>query len=175
MGLFGIATYYRAGKYRNGQKIVSISTITESGDPKTSMNAFSPGIEINPANGENLVFTRIKNSSSFLVTIGGINQKIAPDTDRGERRIYSVSSDGETIKAIAKFKNDGVLELNGATDSAVKFADLKTGFDALVTFVNAHIHPFVGLAPGVPGTTAATTPGSTADIDGAESADIKLS
>ena len=167
MGLMGIAADYRAGKYRGGTKTVSISTINESADPKTSLNCFSPGIEINPANGENLVFVRIKGSSSFLVTIGGINQNIAPDTDRGERRIYSVSADGETIKAKAKFKNDGTLELNGASSFAVKFEELQTALNALVVAINTNLALKLD-GGGTAGTTSIS-------LTPAKSADVKLS
>ena len=171
MGLFGKVVDYAVSKYRKSENNVAITTVNESADPKTVLNCFSPGIEICPANGEQLVFTRIKGSSSFLVSIGGVNQKIAPDTARGERRIYSVSSDGETIKAIAKFKNDGVLELNGATDSAVLFSQLETAFNTLKTEFNVHTHP---TAPSGPISPPSNAP-SGADITLAESADVKLS
>lgn len=167
MGLMGIASDYRAGKYRGGERTVSISTINESADPKTSMNAFSPGIEINPANGENLIFSKIKDSNSFLVTIGGVNQKIAPDTARGERRIYSVSADGETIKAVAKFKNDGTLELNGASSFAVKFEELETALNSFVAAVNVAFTAKLDGGGSSPALSITLTP--------AKSADVKLS
>ncbi len=183
MGLLGIVTDFVVGKFLKGNKNVGIATITESADPKTAMNCFSPGIEINPANGENLVFTKIKGSSRFLVSIGGINQNIAPDTDRGERRIYAVSSDGETIKAKAKFKNDGTLELNGATDSAVLYAGLQTAYDEIQTQYNDLISRFAAWTP-VPSDGGAVLKAllsappalsSTGDITASESADVKLS
>lgn len=116
MGFFSKCTGYSTGNYYGGENTVAIHEATTGGKARTSLSAFAPGIEINPADGENLIISRIGNSDSFMVTIGGTNQKIAPDTERGERRIFSVSEDGETIGAIAKFKNDGSIILQ-STDA----------------------------------------------------------
>ncbi len=184
MSIFSNVVGYLVDKYRGSSNDVAIHQIESGAKPETSLSCLGPGIEINPANGENLVITKIKNSSSFVVSIGGVNQNIAPDTDRGERRIYSVSENGETIQAIAKFKNDGTLELNGATDSAVLFSKLQTEFnklnskyDDLVTKYNAHTHPYVDTPIGASVTSPTTSSGtpSDADISQAESADVKLS
>jgi hypothetical protein len=163
---------YLVDKYRGGSRNVAIHQVTSGAKPETSMSCIGPGIEICPANGENLVITKIGDSNSFVVSIGGVNQNIAPDTARGERRIYAVSTDGSEIKAVIKWKNDGVLELNGATDSAVKFADLKSGFDTLKSDFNAfltHVHGVAGTPPVPPAVP------STASIDSSESDDVKLS
>lgn len=172
MGLLAVATGYRVGKYLDGSKDVAIHQFKAGGKAQTAMSCMGPGIEINPADGENLVITRIGNSDSFVVSIGGTNQKISPDTARGERRIYSVNEAGDTIAAVAKFKNDGTMELNGATDSAVLFSELKSGFDQLVSDFNSfltHVHGNAGTPP-----TPVVTP-STASVDSSESADVKLS
>lgn len=171
MGFLAVAAGYKKDKYLSGTKTVAISEVKMGAQPYTAQHCFGPGIEINPANGENLVISRMKGSSRYMVTIGGVNQDILPDTDRGERRIYSVSSDGATIKAIAKFKNDGVLELNGASSFAVKFEELETAFNTLKSEYNLHNHP---TAPTGPVTPPSNAP-SAADITPAKSADVKLS
>ena len=104
-------TGYIKDKYRGGSKTVSISKIKARSNDYTSQNMFSPGIEINPADGEQLVIAKIDDSSSYMVSIAGTNQEIEPDTDRGERRFYSVTPDGSEIKAIIKLKNDGEIEI----------------------------------------------------------------
>ena len=183
MSKFSNVVGYVVDKYRGGSRNVAIHQVKSGAKPETSMSCIGPGIEINPANGENLVITQIGNSNSFVVSIGGVNQNIAPNTARGERRIYSVSEDGETIKAIAKFKNDGVLELNGATDSAVKFSGLQTAYDELKGKYNDLISRFTAWvpAPGDGGTalkvllTAPPVLTSAGDITASESADVKLS
>ena len=153
--------------YERGTKTVSISKFQEGGDSLTAMNCFAPGIEINPANNENIVITQIKNSTSFIVSVGGINQNIEPDTNRGERRIYSVSEDGRTIKAVAKFKNDGTLELNGADSYAVKFEELETALNSFKTSVN---NQFLTKLDG-----AGSIGGATVNITPAKSDSVKLS
>jgi len=94
--------------------------------------------------------------------------------DLGEKRIYSTSADGQTFKVYVYLRNDGIIEINGASDFAVRYSELETAFnqlksdfDALVTAYNAHAHP-AGSPPG--NTGAPLTPGnpSTADISGAK-------
>lgn len=183
MSIFSNVVGYLVDKYRGSINDVAIHQVESGAKPETSLSCIGPGIEINPANGENLVITKIKNSSSFVVSIGGVNQNIAPDTARGERRIYSVSENGETIQAIAKFKNDGTLELNGASDSAVLYSPLETAYNELQTQYNKLIGIFNAWVP-VPndggaalktGLTGAAPLDSIGDITGTESADVKLS
>lgn len=187
MGVMATVTGYFVDKFRGGSKDLSISKIKAEGNDDTVLNCLGPGIEFSPADGERLVIRKVNNSNSYMVAIGGINQNIEPDCDRGERRIYSVSSDGAEIKAIAKFKNDGVIELNGASDSAVLFSELKTGFDKLVEDHNdlvskfsSHIHvttATIGASPtpGVISPISTIVASSTASIDSSESENIKLS
>jgi hypothetical protein len=175
MGLYALCTGYINDKYKDSDSAVSQSKINQGGNQYAAMNCFAPGIEINPADGEFLVIDRINGSDSFMVSIGGINQNIAPSCARGERLIYSVSSDGKTKKAAILFKNDGTLVLNGGDKTAVHFAELKTGFDKLKEDFNnflSHTHP--GVTSGSSSTGAPTAIPSTASIDDAESDTILL-
>ena len=100
----------------------------------------------------------------------------------GEKRIFSTDADGVLSFAL-HLKNDGTAEFGGDADFMVRYNELETGFNALKsdlnTFIstfNAHVHPFVGLAVGVPGiTTPTTTAGSpsSADISGEKINEIK--
>ena len=114
---------------------------------------------------------------SLDIIIGAFNYKVPLPTNPGDSKVYSTDADGNE-KATCKFLNDGTIEINGNADNAVAYTDLKTAFDqlksdfdGLVTIFNAHTHPFVGVGPGNPGTTAVTltldTP-STADMSGAK-------
>lgn len=176
MGLFALCTGYLAEPFRDGDTNVSQSKVSHGNNDYSVMNCFAPGIEINPADGEFLVVDRLNDSSSFMVSVGGINQNIAPSCQRGERKIYSVSTDGKTIKASALFKNDGSIVLNDGTKSSVRFAELKAGFDQLKsdfnTFASSHVHSGVTTGSGSSGTATATP--STASIDTAESATVKI-
>lgn len=201
MSIFSKISGYSVGKFKNSKNNVAIHESVSGGKPQTSMSGFAPGLECSPADGENIVITKIEGSNSFVISIGGTNQNIAPDTNRGERRIYSVSEDGKEIKAVAKFKNDGVLELNGATDSAVLYSELETSYNELNDKFNALISVLEPIFTGSPilepgnGSPSAlqaailaawnaayltfvppvTTLESTGDITPAESADVKLS
>jgi len=106
-----------------------------------------PGIEFNPGKGEKLVVVPINGSDSYMVTIGGVNENIAPDCSAGERRIYSVSEDGETLKAFAKFKNDGVIELNGNDNFAVLYTELATAFNELQDHYNEVVNSLITWVP----------------------------
>lgn len=164
---YSVVTGYIKGFFSGGKKEVSISKVQYKGNNGQVLNCFGPGIEICPADGENLIITPVNNSGSFIVSIGGINQNISPDTARGERRIYSVSSDGAEIKAIAKFKNDGTIELNEATSFAVKYDELVTALNTFKTAINSE------LALKLDGAGSAGT--VTIDISSAKSDKVKLS
>lgn len=173
-------------KNLDGENPVSMSQGTSLNE-HTVQNMCFPGIEFKPAKGEKLVIVPINGSDSYMVAIAGTNEKIAPDCEAGERRIFSVNDDGTELKAFAKFKNNGIIELNGNDNSAVLFNELKTAFDTqksayddLVSKFNAHIHittATIGLSPvGVISAVTVLEQGSpsTADIDPSKSENVLL-
>jgi len=177
LSIFATVTGYLKETFRGGTKTVSISKVSAGANNYSPLNAFAPGFEICPADGEHLVITKIENSESFMVTIGGINQNIEPITNKGERRIFSVSANGLEIKAQALFKNNGTLVLNDGEESAVMFSKLKEGFDQLKSDFNtflSHVHSGGTLALGLTGPASPPATPSTASIDDAESATVKL-
>lgn len=123
MSLFSLVVGYAVEKYLNSKNIVAVHQVMVDGKPETIMSGFAPGIEINSADGENLIIENIKGASNFKVAIGGVNQLIAPDTARGERRFYSVAEDGKTIKAVIKLFNDGEVKVSNANGSVSLGAD----------------------------------------------------
>lgn len=134
------------GKYRGGQKDSIISKVTAKGNTYQSKNAFGPGIEINPAQGERLILSKIDDSDSYLVSIAGLSDSVAPDTNPGERRFFSVDT-SLALAAYLKLKNTGILELNGNDNFAVLFNELLTEFNELqskyndlATKYNSHTH-----------------------------------
>lgn len=184
MAILSIVKGYLSDLFRGGSKTVAIHQSSSKGKDETSLSCFAPGIEINPANGENLVLAKIGNSNSFVVSIGGTNQNIEPDTERGERKFYSVSEDGKTIKAILKLKNDGSAELkndsgsyiidstgihtvNEGTDNSVRYSELNTAFtnqdtatngefSKLSATISAMVTAFAALGVTIPPYTQAT-------------------
>jgi hypothetical protein len=75
-----------------------------------------------------------------------------------------------------KFNKDKELVLLEGTDFAVKFNELKAGFDQLVNDFNAHIHTTTATvgAGTTPGIIAPTSPPSIADISSSKVERVKL-
>ena len=136
-----------------------------------SKNAFAPGFEINPGVGERIIITKIDNSDSYLVNVGGISENVAPDTESGERRLFSVNSAGN-LSSFLKLTNTGHLELNGNDNFAVLFNELleefnklNTKYDDLVQKYNAHTHPYVDTPVGAATTSPTLSTGTASDAD----------
>lgn len=88
----------------------------------------------------------------------------------GEKILYSRDSAG-VVKATVKLLKDGIIELNGNTDFAVAFNDLKAGFDSLKSDHNTfltHVHGASGTPPVPPAIP------STASVDASKVAEVKL-
>ena len=88
------------------------------------------------------------------IIVGTQNYKIGKSIDKGELFLYSVVNG--VVKSSILLNKDGELIFNEGTDFAVKFNELKAGFDllktelnALVTAYSAHTH-FVNALPSIP-------------------------
>jgi len=111
-----------------------------------------------------------------------ITNRVAND---GEFRTYATDSNGNEV-AYTYMTNSGDLELNGNDDNAVRFSELKAGFDTLktdlnnlITAYNSHIHittATVGASPtpGVIAPTTSTGVSSTASVDTSKIDKVKL-
>ena len=109
---------------------------------------------------------------SLDIIIGAFNYKVPLPDNPGDSKVYSTDSDGNE-KATCKLLADGTIEINGNTDFAVAFNDLKTQFDELKTAFNTHTHVYIpGTLATVP--TATPLPQSAANIDLAKVAGVKL-
>jgi hypothetical protein len=100
-------------------------------------------------------------------TIIAVSRPIPGDLKKGEQVIYSRNADGEE-QANIKLTDAGVIDLNKGDDFAVKFNELKKGFDALVNYVNALVLPVAGASAGPPAIP------STASIDASKVEKVKL-
>ena len=125
-------------------------------------------------------------ANAVIVSIGSVKLAIAvddaivPDVSEGEIKVYSINPATNTISAYALFKVDGSIELNGNTDFAVAFTDLKTGFDQLksdfntfvTTIYNLHNHPTAPTGPvSVPSVVGSST---SASIDASKVDSVKV-
>ena len=118
------------------------------------------GVELRPKVGDRVFFTDLSGeySVSGLTTS---RRAASSDLDDGEIRVGHDKSD-------ITFRNDGSMELNGGTDYAIAFNEMKKAFDKFVKEFNAHTHP----APA--GATSPPSVASMANMDGAKVKKVKL-
>ncbi len=117
---------------------------------------------------------------SLDIIIGAFNYKVPLPTNPGDSKVYSTDADGNE-KATIKLLADSTIEINGNTDFAVAFNDLKTGFDQLKsdynTFVttkyNLHTHVSV-TSLGTPTVPVPTGSSTAASIDASKIDTVKV-
>lgn len=143
-----------------------IATLKGSAEnPETAQVHGQVGIIANPAKTTKQVRIRI---GSLDILISSLNYKIPLPTNPGDSKFYSTDADGNeqaTIKALA----DGIIEINGNSDFAVAFNDLKIGFDAFVSTFNTHVH-----ATAATGPPSVPTVPSTDSVDASKVSEVKL-
>lgn len=149
------------------------------GDVQTAFECSPSGLDSNPIPKKKAIYLNTGDKGKDVI-VGYISQ--GQKAGIGEIRLYSTDDEGAE-KTFLWLKNDGNLEVNGSDDNLARFSELKKGHDQLVKDHNAllnkfnlHIHPFVGLAVGVPGVTSVTTSTdtpSTSNIDGAKIDNVK--
>jgi hypothetical protein len=162
----------------SGRRIV---TALRSGktDVVEATQAVAFGDDGNAPEGMRAIYLQSEKKAGVIV--GYLNSNAIAEI--GGKRIFSTNSQG--VEQIAIYlRANGSIEIGGNADFAAGFTELKAGFDqlksdfnSLITAYNSHVHPFVGVGPGNPGTTTTTlatgTP-STASIDDSKKDNIKL-
>ena len=134
------------------------------------------GEDYHPLPGAKVMVAQVGNAWKMAIVL---DDGITPTAAGGERFLYSLTTAG-ALAALIKLRNDSTMELNGDADFAVAFNDLKTAFDQFQSdfnnFVtvkfNLHNHPTA--PPGVVSVPSVTGAASTADIDPAKVATVKL-
>lgn len=116
----------------SGKRIIKILGFGKS-DVQTSNEAVAFGIDSNPI--KDMVAVQMETSQrGKTVIVGYINKNQIADS--GELRLYSLNASGSE-QATVYLKKDGVLELNGNIDNAVKFIPLDAGLQTEVGLINA--------------------------------------
>ena len=135
------------------------------------------GIIGNPPKGAKGLRVRI---GSLDIIISSLNYGVSLPANPGETKIYSTDSDG-VEKSVINLKDDGTIEINGNTDNAVSYQDLKDALDNFKTSIDSsiagsitgHTHisngPAVTTAPGV-----GSAPSTTIDISGSKIDEVKF-
>ncbi len=151
------------------QKVLMLQVeISGPGDVQSVEAMTFAGMQIVPP--ENSIVTVVKAGNAWKIAPSQ-NDGIDFDSslDEGESKIYS--SDGGVEKAFIKLLKTGIIELNGNNDFAVRFSDLKSGFDTLKSDFNTflvHVHGASGTPPVPPAVP------STASIDSSKVSEVKI-
>lgn len=103
-------------------------------------------------------------SDGFAIPMMYPNTDEVPDFDSTNLQIKTASGSGVTLTP------GGDIELNGNSDWAVAYTDLKTAFDQFVTDYNSHTH--TSASPGSP--TSAPAAPTTADMTNAKVDSVKV-
>lgn len=77
---------------------------------------------------------------------------VIPDAAAGGVTLYSRKADGSR-SAVVTMTAAGEIQLNGASDWAVAYTDLKSAFDQFVSDFNSHMHAYIAPGP-TPGLTS---------------------
>jgi hypothetical protein len=145
-------------------------------DVQTAFDISSFGIDGNPTKDLIAVYADT-NENGKPVIIGYINKN--KKAGIGELRFFSTDENGEE-KFYVWLKNNGVIEIGGNTNYAVKFNELKVEFNKLkashndlLTEYKTHTHTGVTVGSGVTGTTVSTQSPNDSDIENAKQDKIK--
>lgn len=147
-------------------KIMLQVEITDPDDIQTIEFMNQAGEDTNPPNDTNVIILSI--GEAWKIAIAS-DDNIEPSMDIGEKKLYS-TSDG-SIQGFINILNDGIIEINGNNDFAVRFNALKTAFDQLKSDFNSHTHVSVTSL----GTPTVPVPQSSADITPAKVNEVKIS
>jgi len=166
----GRITGRTVAKNRDGEKNVLILQveITDPDDVQEVELFRQAGEDYNPPNDSRVIIADL--GPAWRVGIA-VDDGIEPSMGEGERKIYSI--DSGAIKAFINLLADGVIEINGNTDFAARFNELKSGFDELRDDFNGHVHKY-NPGPGSLAPSEAPTVPSVASIDAAKIDEIKV-
>jgi hypothetical protein len=138
----------------------------------------TPGIVGIPLKDDDSIIIQIGDDLSKLVFIGTLqNQEVG----EGEILIYSRDSDGN-VAAKVYCDKDGNVIINDDSDNAVRFSELKSGFDTLKddfnnfisTAYNVHVHSGVTPGPSSTGPTLNVGSSTAASVDNSKIEEIKV-
>lgn len=178
-----------------------IDSSTNNGEPSAKVELYKndnanarifnpPGVDARPLDGDSCFTENSEDTEGGKDILGFIDPKNEPVAEKGEHRIYARDADGNIV-ATMHLKKNGIAELNGNVDFAVRYLELETAFnqlkgdhDALVTavenqatFYSTHNHQGVNGPTGTPLPLPLPVYGesaSTADITPAKVDNVKL-
>lgn len=146
-------------------------------DNRISKQVSPFGVDSSPIDGMSAIYAPTSKTGKDVI-VGYYNKSLL--AGKGETRLYSVNSDGE-LETFIWLTADGKIQLGGTDDNAVRFSDLKDGFDQLkgdlndlISAFNAHTHATAGTGPPVPPTPGSGIPAtpSSASVDSSKIEEI---
>lgn len=163
MGLtVGIITGQTIEAYRGGDTVRMLQVQLLGDNPETVEWFDITGEDTAPVNGDKVVILEVARNYKIAVATKDL---ITAAVNAGERKFYSRNAAG-AILATIYLKDDGTIEINGNTTTAVKYEPLDAGLQSFVIALNAFFATKVD-GPGTPGALAI-------DISGAQESTIKL-
>jgi hypothetical protein len=105
-------------------------------DVQEKFQTASPGVDASPIKDMVAVYAKTSVEGDEVV-IGYINKNCIAEP--GEIRIFSTDETGNDLKAYLHCKSDGLLELNGSADFAVRYNALNTGLSNQDTQINTEL------------------------------------
>ena len=159
----GVVTGQSVEAYRGGDQVRMLD-VQLLGDFPEKVEWFDiTGEDTAPINGDKVVILEVARNYKIAVATKDL---ITAAVNAGERKLYSRDAAG-TVRATIYLKDDGSIEINGNTTTAVKYEPLNTQLQAFITALNT---AFTNKKDD----TGQTSPGLTLDISSAQASTIKL-
>lgn len=139
MAMIGTVTGQEIKKNRDGSiavRLLQVQVSNES-DIQTVQYMGPAGEDSAPINGDKVQIFSVGPAFKFAMSVE--DQGNPANVDEGEKQLYSRDSNG-AVAALINFMANGVLELNGVADFAVRFSKLADMVTDLNTKYDAHTH-----------------------------------
>jgi hypothetical protein len=159
----GVVTGQSIEAYRGGDTVRLVKVQLLGNFPETIEWFDIAGEDTAPIIGDKVVVLEVARNYKIAIATKDL---ITAAVNAGERKFFSRNAAG-VVQATIYLKDDGIIEINGNINTAVKYAPLNTALQGLVTAINNAL-TFKQDATG-------QTPGSlTLDITAAEEPTVKL-
>lgn len=155
---------YKESAINAGKRVLKI---LEFGT-KTASESMPFGYDGQPTKDITAIYAETSNNSESVI-VGYINKNQLANA--GEVRLYSLD-ENNALKSFLWLKNDGTLELNGNTYTAVRFEPLESGINAKDNLINIELGKIATAIGSLGGTYTPET--ISTNITSAKSEDVKV-
>ncbi len=134
----GIVKGREIGRNRDGNKnriLLQVEMLDE--DVRTVELVTQSGEDVNPAIGSRVVVVDV-DDGAYRIAIA-TSDDLAPEVSPGEKEIYSTDVLGLLKMARLKWNANGILDINGDADNAIRYSKYDIDIQSIVTQVNANL------------------------------------